>query len=367
MIEPIKRIHFNLFILSAVVLLFVLFSTGCQKSDETAVTPLAENASERTEAVSDDWYKVYFTTPQDTKSGAYYGGPDEALADSIRQARVSVDAAIYDLNLWSIRDALLAADRKGVNVRLVVESEYLDREEIQDLKDAGIPLVDDRRDALMHDKFVVIDQNEIWSGSMNFTINGAYWYDNNLFRIRSLHIAEDYTTEFNEMFVDHQFGSDSPSNTPFPSLTIDGQTVEVYFSPDDHVEARLVDLIRDAKESIYFLAFSFTSDKLADAIIERAKSGVSISGVMDASQIKSNKGGEYGRFRDAGLDVVPDGNPEKMHDKVLIIDGEIVAAGSYNFTGSAARRNDENLVIIHSRDVATLYLQEFDRIRRMAH
>ena len=47
-------------------------------------------------------------------AASYRGGPDEDLAAAIDQARLSVDAAIYDLNLWSIRDALIAAHRRGV-------------------------------------------------------------------------------------------------------------------------------------------------------------------------------------------------------------------------------------------------------------
>ncbi|MDH5508038.1 MAG: phospholipase D-like domain-containing protein, partial [Anaerolineae bacterium] len=117
-----------------------------------------------------DWYTVYFSQPG---SGTLRGGPDAALAAAIDAARASVDAAIYDLNLWSIRDALLAAQRRGVTVRIVTESDNLDRPELQELIAAGIEVLGDRREALMHNKFVVIDRYEVWSGSMNLTLNGA--------------------------------------------------------------------------------------------------------------------------------------------------------------------------------------------------
>jgi phosphatidylserine/phosphatidylglycerophosphate/cardiolipin synthase-like enzyme len=202
---------------------------------------------------------------------------------------------------------------------------------------------------------------------MNYTVNGAYWYDNNIVRIRSRRISEDYTTEFNEMFEDYKFGADSPANTPYPLVNINNQQMEVYFSPDDGVEERLIALIESAKENIYFLAFSFTSDRLAQAIIERAQAGVVVKGVLDQSQIQGNQGGEYEHFLAAGLDVVPDGNPKKMHDKVMIVDNQIVITGSYNFTASAARKNDENLVVFYSRDLASIYLKEFNRIWEMAY
>jgi phosphatidylserine/phosphatidylglycerophosphate/cardiolipin synthase-like enzyme len=98
------------------------------------------------------------------------GGPDADLAEAIEQARLGVDVAAYDLNLWSLRDALLDAHRRGVAVRVVIKSEALDSEEVQDLLEGGIQIVDDRRQGLMHNKFAIIDRNEVWTGSMNLMI-----------------------------------------------------------------------------------------------------------------------------------------------------------------------------------------------------
>ena len=103
-----------------------------------------------------------------------------------------MDAAIYHLNLWSIRDALIAAHEAGVNVRVVLESDNMDEVEVQELVDAGIEVLGDRRESLMHHKFVVIDSAQVWTGSMNFTINGAYFNDNHLVQIQSSGLAENF-------------------------------------------------------------------------------------------------------------------------------------------------------------------------------
>ena len=96
-------------------------------------------------------------------------GPDKVLAGAIDSARLSVDVAAYSLNLWSIRDALISAYRRGVQVRVVMESDNMDVPEVQELIGAGIPVHGDQREGLMHDKFVVIDRYEVWTGSMNYT------------------------------------------------------------------------------------------------------------------------------------------------------------------------------------------------------
>lgn len=309
------------------------------------------------------WFEVYFSDPG---LPGLRGGPDAHLAQAIEAARLSVDIAAMDLDLWSLRDALIEAHRRGVSVRMVTESDYLDTAEIEELKEAGIPLLGDRREGLMHNKFVVIDRQEVWTGSMNFTLNGAYRNDNNLVRLRSAQLAENYTREFEEMFLQDAFGPGSPADTPYPSLRVDGSLVEVFYSPEDGTANRLLELIAEARHSLYFLAYSFTSDDIARAIITRARAGVSVAGVLDAGQAGSNTGGEYENLREAGLDVRLDGNPNRMHHKLIIIDGEIVVTGSYNFSRSAETRNDENTMVIHNAEIARRFVEEFERVFALA-
>ena len=197
---------------------------------------------------------------------------------------------------------------------------------------------------------------------MNYTVNGAYRSDNNLVRIRSQELAEDYLEEFEEMFIERQFGSNSRVNTPYPQVKVNGTLVEVYFSPDDGTLERVIELVNEAQRSVKFMAFSFTDDDLAAALIERAGSGLDISGVMEKSQASSNTGGEYETLLENGINVRLDGNPASMHHKVIIIDDRVVITGSYNFSQSAKMRNDENTLIIHSTEIAALYLEEFERV-----
>ncbi len=312
--------------------------------------------------VDGGWFQLYFTDPSNPAASQHSGGPDEAVIDAINAAHLSVDAALYSLTLRNVRQALVRAHRRGVDVRLVMESDNLDTYEPQALKDAGIPVLGDRQEGLMHNKFIIIDRAEVWTGSMNMTNDGAYDDRNNLMRIRSAKVASDYEAEFNEMFVDDWFGPDYGEVTPFPHVTIDGTALDIYFSPDDHVESALLDLLQDAQSSIDFLAYSFTSDPLSAAIRSRAEAGVRVRGVMDAEQMRTNRGTEYDRFRAAGLDVRLDGGEGLMHHKVMIIDRQVVVLGSYNFTASAEKTNDENILVIHNPEIAAQFLQEFRRV-----
>jgi phosphatidylserine/phosphatidylglycerophosphate/cardiolipin synthase-like enzyme len=175
-------------------------------------------------------------------------------------------------------------------------------------------------------------------------------------------VADDYLIEFEEMFTLDLFGGNSITDTPNPVVSIDGTSVEVFFSPDDGTAGRLVELISQADESVYFMAYSFTSDEIAAALIERVAAGVTVAGVFDASQVRSNTGTEFEHLLSEGAIVRQDGNPDKMHHKVIIIDEEILVTGSYNFSASAEERNDENTLVIHNQNITAEYLEEFEKV-----
>ena len=316
------------------------------------------------------WIDIYYTDPS-SMDGQNESVLDlqNALLAAIDAARLSVDIAIYSLDLPKIRQAVVDAQRRGVAVRLVTESDNLEHAELQALQTAGVALRGDDAAGLMHNKFVVIDRLEVWTGSMNLTYPSVYQDNNNLVRVRSPELAQDYLAEFEEMFLRGCFGagpatSDACSITPYPRLTLDDTALEVYFSPDDGVAARLVELITDAQKSIYFLAYTITAEDIAEAMLGRARAGVKVAGVFEDSQIPTGLEVDsvYGLMRTAGLDVHLDGNPGNMHHKVIILDGKTVITGSYNFSRNAETRNDENVLILHNPQIAAAYLAEFKHI-----
>ena len=361
--------HSPLLILAAIALILAQVACVCGGFD-------LGGSSTVKETVSGDWINVYFTGPRYPDDDAYHhGGLDEELASAIEQAEVSVDLAAYDFNLERVADALIAAHRDGVQVRVVVESDNAEEEEtLDDLHQAGVPIVEDGRSSgLMHNKFAVIDEQWVWSGSWNLTHNGTYRNNNNAVLIASTALAENYTAEFEEMF-EGQFGPTSPADTPNPRVIItvkigEGQEqqveVENYFAPEDSVAAEIIAEIEKAQSRIRFMAFTFTSDEIADAMLERAGAGVIVQGVVESRNAERDYS-EYPRLQRAVHDVLPDGNPYIMHHKVIIIDDATVILGSYNFSASAEDSNDENLLIIHDPEVAALFVEEFRRVYEQA-
>lgn len=134
----------------------------------------------------------------------------------------------------------------------------------------------------------------------------------------------------------------------------------IYFSPKGGCAQALIELITSARKSIHVLIYSFTLDSIGDALIAAYKRGVDVKIVFEKDQI--TKYSEYWRLRWASVPVRNDTNPNLMHNKVMIIDSEIVVTGSYNWSESAEERNDENIIIIRSRRIAEEYEKVFERI-----
>jgi phosphatidylserine/phosphatidylglycerophosphate/cardiolipin synthase-like enzyme len=330
-----------------------------EASPATGVTPIELQSGY---GVRGDWFELYFTNPSSPLSPQGTGGVDGPIVEAIDAARLSVDVAAYSLSLNSVRNALLRAHDRGATVRIVMESSNMDRSDPEILIEAGVPVIGDNRDGLMHDKFIVIDKSEVWMGSMNFTDGGAYEDNNNLMRIHSVKIAENYLKEFEEMFSENRFGEDVVPETPNPIILIDETRVDTYFSPDDGVLSALIPVLQSAQESIYFLTYSFTSNQLGEIIRQKAEADVTIAGVMDDEQVRSNQGTEFDPFRQADLNVRIDGIDGLMHHKVFIVDEKIVVMGSYNFSQNAEQRNDENILIIYDPVIAEQFLFEFQRV-----
>lgn len=307
------------------------------------------------------FWQVYFTAPTD--SSASVGGIAAPLVDAINSVQSTLDIAAYEWNVPAITQAVINAHNRGVQVRMVVDREASLQDEestIREAIDAGIPVVDDGRSGLMHNKFMIMDSTVVWTGSMNYTINDIYRNNNNVLVLRSRRAIEAYQAEFNEMFVQKEFGS-SRSARNSASFNQDGTPVQIYFAPEDSVVPNMLQVINNARSSVRFMTFSFTLDEIGGALKSRAARGVDVRGIFEVRGSRTQFSELPGLFC-AGLEIREDGNPFTFHHKVFIVDDDIVMTGSFNISESATNNNDENLVIIQDRDLAAQYIAEFERV-----
>ena len=136
---------------------------------------------------------------------------------------------------------------------------------------------------------------------------------------------------------------------------------EVYFSLYDDPEAVIINNIAAAEEFISIAMYTFTDVEIAQAILGARDRGIDIKIYLDRSQVKA----KYSRsryFTQKGIEVRISSNNYIMHNKFAVIDQKIIITGSYNWTASAGKRNDENLLVIDDNYVVERYQDQFNNL-----
>ena len=274
------------------------------------------------------------------------------LSEFILSAKEKAYCAFFDLDLEDVKNALDKQYKNNLDVKLVVDTDNYEYVEEFDF------VVQDNRSSIMHNKFCIIDGKRISSGSMNPTVNGNEKNNNNLIIIESSALARNYEDEFNELW-NKTFGKGNKINIPI--IYLNGSKIENYFCPEDECGERIKDALDKAEKNIYFLVFSFTHNSIGNKIVLKMHEGVEVKGVFE----KRGAGSEYSKFALLDYqeaDVRKDNNSAVMHHKIFIIDNETVITGSFNPSKNADTRNDENILIIHDKEVAERYLEEFEYV-----
>lgn len=138
--------------------------------------------------------------------------------------------------------------------------------------------------------------------------------------------------------------------------------IRVYFTPGDSAELAIVEQLLGAKDSILVQAYSFTNPAIASALLDAQERGVRVVVLLDKSH-RTQKYSAAELTSHGGIETLIDDRHAIAHNKIMIIDGQIVITGSYNFTKAAEKRNAENMVIIDSPAIAAKYLQNWQKHR----
>lgn len=157
-----------------------------------------------------------------------------------------------------------------------------------------------------------------------------------------------------------------PTAASFPKTIPATGTIQVAFTPGDDATQLIVDAIAGARYEILVQAFSFTNQKIADALIASQKRNIQVKIIADRGQIKKMERGLIPYLASQGITVFVDSKHDAAHNKVIVIDHDserpVLVTGSFNFTHAAQSRNAENLLIIRGNQRLTqAYLENWQR------
>jgi phosphatidylserine/phosphatidylglycerophosphate/cardiolipin synthase-like enzyme len=140
--------------------------------------------------------------------------------------------------------------------------------------------------------------------------------------------------------------------------TLKSPSWQVYFSPKGGCTEAVVEELGRAKSSVLVQAYSFTSAPIAKALVDAFRRGVKIDVLLDKSQ-RTEHYSEADFLAHAGIPTRIDARHAIAHNKVMVIDGDGVITGSFNFTKAAEENNAENMLVIRDPALAAKYLENW--------
>ncbi len=143
------------------------------------------------------WVQAYFSPDDDVESVISYW---------VERANNSIEIAMYTFTSSRLAQSLIDVARRGVNVKIILEKNNVNQySRYMILKSNGIEVRLDSNPSLMHNKFCIIDDEIVITGSYNWTKAAREENDENIVLIYCRELADLYHGEFHEMW-EGQYG-----------------------------------------------------------------------------------------------------------------------------------------------------------------
>ncbi|HEX3293808.1 MAG TPA: phospholipase D-like domain-containing protein [Solirubrobacterales bacterium] len=318
------------------------------------------------------------------------------VADFLRPARSSLELALYDVRLpyptgSIVADELRAAESRGVAARLLYNVDTARPSELHPpprtrpeilaelpIDARPVPGIPD----LMHHKYAVRDDEAVWTGSTNWTIDSWTRQENVIAIVTDGRIAQRFRRNFEELWA-NQDVERSGRVAPEP-VDVDGARVTAWFTPGhgEQLSQRIATAIGAARTRVRIASPVITSGPILGTLAELTdKGGRDIAGVVDGPQTET----VFHQWREnrhtawkipllaAILSKLPFSakpstpwTPELevhdfMHAKVTIAD-DVVFLGSFNLSRSG-EQNAESVLEIQDPALAERLARFVDEVR----
>jgi phosphatidylserine/phosphatidylglycerophosphate/cardiolipin synthase-like enzyme len=121
--------------------------------------------------------------------------------------------------------------------------------------------------------------------------------------------------------------------------------------------------IESARTTIRIQMYSLTLQDIVNALTKAKRRGVDVRVIVDRSQLHQDRSDTFRvvSLTSAGVPVLVDTVPGLMHNKIMVIDGETVLTGSFNYTWGAEHWNAENLLVLHDPALAAEYIRNWNQ------
>jgi len=325
----------------------------------------------------------------------------EKIATWIEEAQQHVDIAMYNMDTTDgspvikilKSEAVRARIESGaLQIRVVFEGYGTDEEnavKMNALEELGLDVRYLGRSVKVHHKFAAIDtglENErVISGSANWSLSSYRNYNENiLFFDREPEASDRFQSEFNLLWENSKLFGEDLQLSEREAGSRDQKDLDIHFNTPrrlrvdkDHplLTDQIVRAIEGAKSSIDIASTRVRLIPVLEAVSAAADRGVKIRIVISQDDFRDlSKRASY--LDKSGIELrvkfynLKPGEflTHQMHNKFLVVDGESVMTGSFNWSESAEKSHIENLVEFNGRlgkTMATAFTAEFESIWEM--
>ncbi len=281
------------------------------------------------------------------------------------RAESSIDFCMFRLNHPEIVEALIDAHQRGVNVRVVTDEDYWAVSyagSYRELIDAGIEVRVDVSPVttVMHHKFVVFDDQAVWTGDWNAHLNDSKSFHTALY-IPLEELARQYVTAFDELWEGRV--ADTRSNALATKAVrykagSGVSTVHPYFPPGELGSVLMRRAIADAHQTIKIAHSYMFSRVVYTELIRAAERGVHVEILYEATSP-----GVAGSLTLSGADIRE--GTRFVGCKYVIIDSDRLLVGSWN-AGSSGTDIENLIEVTGDRMLCESFEEYFDSMMSLA-
>ncbi|WP_458118834.1 phospholipase D-like domain-containing protein [Paenibacillus sp. Z6-24] len=154
--------------------------------------------------------------------------------------------------------------------------------------------------------------------------------------------------------------ADMEANQLVGSATVDSSNMDYAFtSQGQNAEQLVLQTINDARQSIDLSMYNLSRGSIVKALAKAAERGVQVRIISDQSKVNLE---DLQKLLDANVPIRINTFDGKMHEKLMLVDGQTALVGSFNYTRASSEENDEVLLAIHDAALTGKWKEVFEKM-----
>lgn len=140
-------------------------------------------------------------SPNSVETEAHFQNIQNQIIAELNKARVSIIVVMAWFSNKILADKLIEKYKEGLDVKVAIYDDGINRKHGVELAGIDVKRIKALRGGKMHDKFCVIDNQVVITGSYNWSSNAEFKNDENIAILRDNKRASDFSVEYRHLVL----------------------------------------------------------------------------------------------------------------------------------------------------------------------